>query len=75
MGVLGNIAGQGFVSFEIRGQLFDGLFLAVALIGQDELGAFAGKGLGDSVSQAPLICHAEDERRLPASSWAMSYLL
>ncbi len=50
--------------FEIGGQFFDGELLAVALVGQDQLRAFAGESLGDGVGEAPAIGDTEDEGSL-----------
>ena len=45
-------------------ELLHRLLLALALIGQQQLGPFAPERLGDGVSDAPLICHAQNQRRL-----------
>ena len=64
MGVLGYIAGQDLRRPNVGRQFLHGLFLALALVSQDYMRAFANKGLGDGVGDAPLIGDSEHQGNL-----------
>ena len=49
---------------EFLGQLLDGVLLTFALVGEDEVGAFAAESAGDGVGERPAIGQTENERGL-----------
>ena len=60
--VFRDIAIEGLFGAQFGGELLDRFLEALALVGQDELRAFAAKRLRDGVGEAPLIGDAQDER-------------
>ena len=48
---------------QLAAEFFDGFFLALPLVGEQQFGAFAAERLGDRVGKTPSIGHAQDERR------------
>src|SRR5205823_8422246 len=59
--LLGDVAGNDGRYVEVLGEFFDGLFLALAEIGESDCGAFAGEGLRDGVGETPAVRDTEDE--------------
>ncbi len=64
MGVLGYIARDSLVRFEVGGKFLDRKLLAIALVSENDFCALADEGVGDGVGQAPAVRDAKDEGSL-----------
>ena len=61
---VGHVAMAGDMRAEFGGQRLDALLEGVALIGQRDLGALVGAGLGDAPGDRPIVGDAEDQAAL-----------
>ncbi len=64
LGVERDIQGIGHGRAEFLGHFFNAWFQLVVLIGEGELSAFAGEGLGNAPGDRALACEPHDQRTL-----------